>query len=398
MDRLLASLEAAGIGAYEASFTALDTYRGLRPAPLRFILAECGLVDLAKNLEALRYPGLPFADAAIDSDEGDEESGGHSVSYIRCAESLHGAGRAALPPLDLLYDPRRDVFHDPQGIYPSLRSATAELRPASPEDQLFQASILLSRQPYALAPGEPIPLPKAVTVESQRSLLYLILTGTNPAAGLELLRTTGFLDAYWPELARLHGVDQSKEYHPEGDAWSHTIETFAHRKLPSLRLSLALLLHDAGKPQSESAEGRRFDRHAEIGTRIAERFMARLEFPRALVDDVSFLVRYHMLPAALPRLPMSRLEGIVDDPRFPILLELYKCDELSTFRGPDGYYEACAAYRAYLKHRRNPWRADDGRKLARRYLEEAPRSGAPTRAGAAPRPAQASRRRAPGPR
>ncbi len=375
MDRLLATLEAAGIGAYEASFTALDSYRGLRPAPLRFILAECGLVDLARSLDALRYPGLPFADAAVDGVDGDEESGGRSVLYIRCADSIQGAARAALAPLDLFYDPKKDVFHDPQGIYPSLRASIAELRPASSEDQLFQASILLSRQPYALGSGDSIALPKAVTIESQRSLLSLILTGGKPELGLELLRTTGFLEAYWPELASLHGIDQSKEYHPEGDAWSHTIETFRHRKLPSLRLSLALLLHDTGKPGSESSDGRKFDRHAEIGRKVAERFMGRLGFPGSLIDDVSFLVRYHMLPAALPRLPMSRLEGIIDDHRFPILLELYKCDELSTFRGPDGYYEACAFYRSYLKNRKNPWRSADGKKLARRYLEGDPRIG-----------------------
>jgi poly(A) polymerase len=385
MDRLLAALEAAGIGAYEASFTALDSYRGHKAAPFRFVLAECGLVDLAKNLDQLRYPGLPFADAAVESDDGDEESGGRAVLYIRCADSMRGAGRAALPPLDLLYDPRKDVFHDPKGIYPSLRAATAELRPASPEDQLFQASILLSRQPYALEPGEAIPLPRGMTTESQRSLLCLILTGSNPERGLELLRGCGFLEAYWPELASLHGIDQSKEYHPEGDAWSHTIETFRHRKLPSLRLSLGLLLHDTGKPGSESSEGKKFDRHAEIGRAVAERFMTRLGFPRLLIEDVSFLVRYHMLPAALPRLPMSRLAGIIDDPRFPILLELYKCDELSTFRGPDGYYEACAAYRGFLKNMKNPWRGADGKKLARRYLEEDPRVSAAARAKAVPR-------------
>jgi len=139
----------------------------------------------------------------------------------------------------------------------------------------------------------------------------------------------------------------------------------------ALDLSLALLLHDVGKPRATEAEGRKFDRHAEIGRTMAERFLLRLGFPSKLVSDVSFLVRYHMLPAALPRLPPNRVEGVIDDPRFPILLELYKCDELSTFRGPDGYYEACAAYKAYLKNSRNPWRGADGKKLARMYLESA---------------------------
>ena len=191
----------------------------------------------------------------------------------------------------------------------------------------------------------------------------------HPQRGLELLRRSGFVDAYWPELAGLSGLDQSKECHPEGDAWAHTLETFRHRKLPALGLSLALLLHDVGKPRAEQVEGRMFDRHAEIGRSVAERFLSRLGFSRLLISEVSFLVRYHMMPAALPRLPANRVEGIIDDPRFPILLELYKCDELSTFRGPDGYYEACAAYKAYLKNSRNPWRSSDGRKLARTYLE-----------------------------
>jgi poly(A) polymerase len=83
-----------------------------------------------------------------------------------------------------------------------------------------------------------------------------------------------------------------------------------------------------------------------------------------------------MMPAALPRLPANRLEGVIDDPWFPVLLELYKCDELSTFRGPDGYYEACATYKAWLRNKRNPWRGTDGKKIARMYLEEVPRLGA----------------------
>ena len=165
------------------------------------------------------------------------------------------------------------------------------------------------------------------------------------------------------------------------------MQTFRHRKLPALGLSLALLLHDVGKPRAANAEGRKFDHHAEIGRTVAERFLSRLGFPRALIDDVSFLVRYHMLPAALPRMPANRLEGVIDDPRFPVLLELYKCDELSTFRGPDGYYEACAAYKAWLRNARNPWRGADGKKLARMYLED-PKRGPGAKGPTRPRSAK----------
>lgn len=391
MDEILAQLAAAGIPAYGSSITALDAYRGLRPAPIRFALAECSLQDLARLFEKLEYPALPYADAALDPGPEDAESGPGTL-YLRCAESAKAAEPAAFAPLDLLATPRRRWFLDPKEVRPTLREPRLAMRPAPAETQLFEAAVLLARQPYELEPGAAPPLPRDFPPRAERDLLTLVLTGPTPDRALELLREIGFVDAYWPELAALSGVGQSKEFHPEGDAWAHTMETFRHRKQPSLRLSLALLLHDAGKPAAESAEGRRFDRHAEIGRSVAERFMRRLGFAPSLVDDVAFLVRYHMMPAALPRLPANRLEGVVDDPRFPILLELYKCDELSTFRGPDGYYESCAAYRAYLRNARNPWRDASGKKLALAWLADSP--GRPASGGGRrPAGARSGRRR-----
>ena len=78
-------------------------------------------------------------------------------------------------------------------------------------------------------------------------------------------------------------VDHSKEFHPEGNAWRHTLETFRYRKYPELALSLSLLLHDSGKPLSEASNGRRFDRHAELGARCARDFLSRLGIPSPVV-------------------------------------------------------------------------------------------------------------------
>jgi poly(A) polymerase len=71
-----------------------------------------------------------------------------------------------------------------------------------------------------------------------------------------------------------------------------------------------------------------------------------------------------MLPAALPRLPLSKTAEVLESGMFPTLLELYRCDESSSFKGLDGYYESSAAYQAYLRNRRNPYRSADGRKQA----------------------------------
>ena len=399
MDRPLARLIADGIDIYEASFTALDAYHGLSPAPIRFIAASCSLVELARKFDRLEYPGLPYADAALSPppsgiDEGPwpvialperprhpRDRSGASASqdtesatteapsfFFRCVESLKSIERSAFPQLDLLREPRSGVFFDPQGIYPWLRKKRTETRVASAEEELFQAVVLASRYAYEFDEDYVPPLPRRFEAQSQRNLLALLLPSAHPERGLELLRRSGFLEAFWPELDSLAGVGQAKEHHPEGDAWQHTLETFQYRKAPELRLSLALLLHDAGKPRATPMEGRKFDRHAEIGGTMAERFLRGLGYPEKIISDVSFLVRYHMMPAALPRLPYFRTRHVVEDSRFPLLLELYKCDEFSTFRGPDAYYEACAAYRAILKNSKNPFRDPEGRKLAHIFL------------------------------
>jgi poly(A) polymerase len=363
------ALERAGIAIYEAGFSALDAYHRVSPSPLRFLLAEGSLVDLAKAAEGLEYPGLPYADALLAGSH-EEGAEGTRRSYIRLVDSLAEAEAAAFPPLDFLRDPKKRLtFHDPKGVYPGLREKLLVPRPAPEEDLIFQAAGLLARYDYELPPGFLPRPPRDFAVGAQRDLLVLILTGKSPEKALAFLRDCGFIEAYWPELAALEGVDQAKEFHPEGDVWAHTMETFRYRKLPDLRLSLGLLLHDAGKPRASAKEGRRFDRHAELGASVAARFLARLGFSASVQADVSYLVRYHMLPAALPRLPLERgIEG-VDEPLFPLLLELYKCDELSSFKGPEGYYEACAAYRAHLRNVRNPWRNPESARLAKVFLD-----------------------------
>lgn len=51
----------------------------------------------------------------------------------------------------------------------------------------------------------------------------LLTKGVNVAAGLEVLRVTGWI-AVFPELAALVGCGQSPVHHPEGDVWVHTLQ------------------------------------------------------------------------------------------------------------------------------------------------------------------------------
>ena len=332
------------------SFTALDAYFRIPPAPLRFEYIDGDLVALARLRDDLSYPGLPYADAI---------TGGQPRLRFRCSD---GDLRSAFTQLELRYDPERRAFDARRGVHATLHTAAAEPRSAQPELVLFEAAAMASRYGWSIDPAAAPRLHTRPGPEYQRDLLELVLTGAHPERGLDLLLGSGFMDDCWPELAGLARVDHVKDYHPEGDAWRHTMETFSYRKSVDLTLSLALLLHDTGKADAVAVDGRRFDRHSELGARTARTFLSRLGYSDDVARDVAFLVRYHMLPAALPRIPPSSLVDELSSPLFPTLLELYRCDELSTFRGPDGYYEACAAYRAYLRNARNPYRGPDGRK------------------------------------
>lgn len=339
----------------DCSFSALDAYFGVAPAPIRFDLFDGDLVGLAKEVDNLGFPGLPYADAIAD-----DPASGTRIRY-RCVD---GGPRTAFVQTRLSRLPGKHAYDARGGVYEHLSDDVIVPEQAAPELVLFEAAILASRYAYRPDASRLSAPPHDLGAEYQRDLLDMVLTGARPDKGLELLEGSGFIREYWPELAALMGVTHSKEFHPEGDAWRHTLETFAHRKNPELVLSLGLLLHDTGKPGAVASGGRRFDQHSELGEQTARNFLRRLGYPRSMIEDIAFLVRYHMLPAALPRVPPSSLGGILDHALFPTLLELYRCDELSTFRGPDGYYEACAAYKAYRKNSRNPYRGPDGKHRA----------------------------------
>ena len=350
---------------YYSSFSALDRYFRQSEQPAQHVAVQGDLVSLARAVPELEFPGVPFADAAVWE--------GTTRVYFRCLDDERRLKPQPFRVQNLLYDPQVDRYLDPYDDYRSLRGdileATSE--PYEPVRRLMDAAIAVSRYPRTLAPGTLDPVSRYVELapETQQILLSSILTGAYPWHGLALLMEHGFVDAYWPELAGMHGTAQSKEHHPEGDVWQHSLETFRYRRSRDLVLTLALLLHDAGKPHATPTGTRRFDKHAEIGVQLTGRLLRRLQYPESIVEDVRWLVLKHMFPGALHLLPTFRTERLMATPLFPVLLELYRCDLESSYRGPEAYYRACRIYRSYIRNSNNPFRTAEGKKLIRLYVE-----------------------------
>ncbi len=349
MSELDQQLRDAGIAFLEYGITALDAYYDELPRPFRLIAAQCTVIDLARIFKDLEFPGLPYADASWED-----------ARFI-CVERL-GEDDLGGPWLNFSRDPRLGTFFDRGGIYEMLRGRTFAPRFSNPDRELFDTALLSTLIEEPLQRVRTIELTSSPSPLYQRDLILGMLAGPHPASGFEYLKRCGFVAREWPELAQLDDVDHSKEFHPEGNGWTHTMQTFSYRKDRDLTLSLALLLHDIGKPESRSRAGKRFDKHAELGAKRAATFMSRLGVSAKMRETVEFLIRYHMMPAALPVLPVQKTRALISDVRFPILLELFRCDEFSSFKDPERYYEACGAYHVIKKNLKNPYRNADGSK------------------------------------
>lgn len=174
----------------------------------------------------------------------------------------------------------------------------------------------------------------AIAPERVRDELSRILTEGHPRRGFELLDASGLLAEILPEVARMKGVRQPPEFHPEGDVFVHTLGLLDHLPpQPPLELALAALLHDVGKPVTQTFEDRiRFSGHDRAGAEIARAILARLRYSNSTIDAVVALTAQHMRFNDAPKMTASTFKKFVRQPIFDTLLELHRLDLLSSQR------------------------------------------------------------------
>lgn len=134
----------------------------------------------------------------------------------------------------------------------------------------------------------------------------LLLLSPAPSRGFRWLHALGRLEELLPELAALVGVEQSAQWHPEGDVFEHTMQVIdaaaAQIALPLQERKIVLyaaLAHDLGKKETTQIlpNGRLTSRgHEEAGIPIARRLLQRMTGDKELIKTVLKVVRYHMAP------------------------------------------------------------------------------------------------------
>ena len=114
----------------------------------------------------------------------------------------------------------------------------------------------------------------------------------------DLIRFAPVLTAAIPELAPAVGFDQHSPHHAY-DVYTHICHVTAAVPAQPVQLRWAAFLHDVGKPacftRDETGRGH-FKEHAQVGAQMAQDILTRLHAPKALREDVVWLVSHHMTP------------------------------------------------------------------------------------------------------
>lgn len=166
------------------------------------------------------------------------------------------------------------------------------------------------------------------SAERIRDELVKMLCGGFAHTSLALLDETGLLAHILPEVAAMKGVEQPPEFHPEGDVFVHTLLLLEH--LPagcSPTLAFGALLHDVGKPPTQTFEDRiRFNQHEKVGAEMARDICRRLRFSNEETDRIVWHVAQHMRLAAIPQMKESKRKRFVREDGFAELLEVCRLD------------------------------------------------------------------------
>jgi poly(A) polymerase len=134
-----------------------------------------------------------------------------------------------------------------------------------------------------------------VSAERIRDELSRLLIAPAPSESLAAMVDSGLAGEFLPEL---EAIEEARDpFHRHKDVLAHTLAV-VDKCQPRLRLRLAALLHDIGKPETRqfTEGGVSFHHHEVVGARMARARLRALRFPKNEVEDVSRLVFLHLRP------------------------------------------------------------------------------------------------------
>jgi len=132
-----------------------------------------------------------------------------------------------------------------------------------------------------------------ISMERIQSEFNKMMISPNPVKAIELLRVTGLLKHFIPELLNLVGLEQNK--HHKDDAYRHTLSVVSLTS-NDLITRLSSLLHDIGKYDTATNDNGviHFINHENVGVNIATTILKRLKYSTVEINNITNLIKNHM--------------------------------------------------------------------------------------------------------
>lgn len=318
-----------------------DIATNARPFEVAQLFERTIDIGAAFGVQVVLLPEGPFEVTTFRKD-GPYHDGRHPCSVAFTGEE-EDARRRDFTINALFYDPVDRKVLDYVGGLDDLRTglvrAVGVPRERFEEDhlRLLRAIRFAARLGYAIeretyqAIRESAPRITLTSAERIRDELLKMLTEGGTRRAFEMLDDTGLLHQILPEVSAMKGVAQPPEFHPEGDVFTHTLLMLDLLNHPSAALALGVLLHDAGKPATQTRTDRiRFNDHDKAGAIIAREVCERLRLPRRDTERVVWLVAQHMRFQHIPKMRESKRKRTIRADGFEELKELCRIDCLAS--------------------------------------------------------------------
>ena len=145
-----------------------------------------------------------------------------------------------------------------------------------------------------------------------------------PGNFFENLNKAKVLDVIFPEIFKLQGKIQPAAFHPEGDAYAHTILTVNEvaKLTASTMARFCGLVHDLGKGLTPAAMLPHHYGHEKVGLKVLEDWNKRMTIPKKWLKAGEFVIESHMKAARLNKTGKI-LDLLLDIKKSPLTIEEY---------------------------------------------------------------------------
>ena len=135
------------------------------------------------------------------------------------------------------------------------------------------------------------------------------LAAPQPSLFFEALAHASLLELVFPEIFALKGKTQLPEYHPEGDAYCHTMQIVdvVARKTQTIEARFAALVHDIGKGKTPEEMLPHHYGHEQRGLLVLDAWNKRMTLSKSWLMAARFVIKEHM------RAPLLKKTGKIAD-------------------------------------------------------------------------------------